>query len=913
MKNFLTLLFSLLCCIIAGAQVTATSPPNDNAFNSVSYRPLPPLQVNGTQGVSAPFAGNIGNSLLVAGGCNFPNVPAAQGGTKQFYADIYELSHIDAPHQRWHKIGQLPTPLAYGVSVSVPHGIVCIGGTPDGKRSSASAYLLHTDRHHKLLVDTLPPLPLPLDNMAGAYGGGYIYVAGGQSNGHAVNAAFRLRYPRGTAWERLPDFPGSARVQPAAAVQHNATTSCFYLFGGFSPIENTRPAVAHTDGWCYNPVVHQWVKMANIVPHGRTQAITLSGSYGIASGCAHIVFVGGVNKERFERAVNMPLLIAQAERACKQQGTHAAQATLAQLQAEQVAYMRHPATWYEFNDELVIYHTITDTWVTESQSPLLARAGTAVVECGHEWIVVNGEVKPGVRSTDVTAIKMTMRPSFGWLNWVVLIAYLVAMVLLGYYFMKRGGDADDFFKGGGRIPWWAAGISIYATMLSAITYMAYPAKAYATNWTYYPMLVTILLVSFPVIKYYLPFFRRLNVTSAYEYLERRFNAPTRLMASALFIIFMVARMALVLYLPSLALTAVTGINLYICIVLMALVTIVYCTMGGVEAVVWGDVVQGFILVGGALFAVGYLIWGTEGGVQGFWQIGMADHKFRMFDWSFDYRSATFWVIILGGIANNLISYTSDQTVIQRYLTTKDEAGARHSILLNGVMSVFVSIAFFAIGTGLYTFFKTHPAELDFTMAKGDTIFPFFMMSQLPQGLAGLLIAAIFAATMSTISSNINSVATAFSVDFYKRWHPIATDGATLKVARRTCVVAGVLGMCIALLMATWEILSLLDFFQEILGLLSSGLGGLFLMGIFFPRIGGRAALVGFVCGVIAVFLTRYLTDASFLLYGCIGMLTSVLVGWLASLFMKERKPLPGLCWRTIEGGQKKSESPLTNK
>ena len=293
--------------------------------------------------------------------------------------------------------------MAYGVSVSVPHGIVCIGGTPDGKRSSASAYLLHTDRHHKLLVDTLPPLPLPLDNMAGAYGGGYIYVAGGQSNGHAVNAAFRLRYPRGTAWERLPDFPGSARVQPAAAVQHNATTSCFYLFGGFSPIENTRPAVAHTDGWCYNPVVHQWVKMANIVPHGRTQAITLSGSFGIASGCAHIVFVGGVNKERFERAVNMPLLIAQAERACKQQGTHAAQATLAQLQAEQVAYMRHPAPWYEFNDELVIYHTITDTWVTESQSPLLARAGAAVVECGHEWIVVNGEVKPGVRSTDVTA------------------------------------------------------------------------------------------------------------------------------------------------------------------------------------------------------------------------------------------------------------------------------------------------------------------------------------------------------------------------------------------------------------------------------------------------------------------------------------------------------------------------------
>lgn len=627
--------------------------------------------------------------------------------------------------------------------------------------------------------------------------------------------------------------------------------------------------------------------------------MSLVGATAVASGCAHIVFVGGVNRSLFEEALNRPTLLAQTREDLGRTPSTALQQRLKQLISEQESYMLHPAEWYKFNSELLIYHTITNTWVAESHSPLLARAGAVLTTCGREWVVVDGESKPGIRATDVTAIKMTMRPSFGWLNWAVLIAYLVGMVALGYYFMRREGDAEDFFKGGGRIPWWAAGISIYATMLSAITYMAYPAKAYATDWTYYPMLVTILIVSFPVIKYYLPFFRRLNVTSAYEYLERRFNAPTRLMASALFIIFMVARMALVLYLPSLALTAVTGIDLYICIVLMAIVTIVYCTMGGVEAVVWGDVVQGFILVGGALFAVGYLVWGTDGGVNGFIQLGMEGDKFRMFDWSFDYRSATFWVIILGGMANNLISYTSDQTVIQRYLTTKDENGARRSIMLNGVMSVFISIAFFAIGAGLYTYFKTHPADLDFTMAKTDIIFPFFMMSQLPQGVAGLLIAAIFAATMSTISSNINSVATAFSVDFYHRWKPQATDLDMLRIARRTCIVSGVLGMGIALLMGTWNILSLLDFFQEILGLLSSGLGGLFLMGIFFPRIGGKAALTGFVSGVLAVFLTRYFTEASFLLYGFIGLATSVIVGLLCSLVMKEKKDLRGLCWKQL--------------
>ena len=185
------------------------------------------------------------------------------------------------------------------------------------------------------------------------------------------------------------------------------------------------------------------------------------------------------------------------------------------------------------------------------------------------------------------------------------------------------------------------------------------------------------------------------------------------------------------------------------------------------------------------------------------------------------------------------------------------------------------------------------------MAKTDTIFPFFIMGCLPTGVAGLLIAAIFAATMSTISSNINSVATAFSVDFYKRWRPDVSERSMLRVARTACIVSGIVGTGIALLMVTWNILSLLDFFQEILGLLSSGLGGLFMMGIFFPRIGGKAALCGFCIGLIAVFLTKNLTDASFLLYGFVGLLASVLSGWLLSFVFRNPKNLDGLTWSTL--------------
>lgn len=899
MKNLIALLLTILLATAAHAQALK---PNDNASNAVGYRQLPPLAVGGTQGVSAPYAGEVDGKVVVAGGCNYPATSAADGGQKIYYDDIYILERPTGHADSWKKIGHLTQKTAYGVSVTTPEGIVCIGGT-NGKASTNNTILLSIDKHGTPITKQLPPLPLPLDNMAGAYGDGYIYVAGGQTNGSAVNVAYRLAFPGGTAWQQLPDFPGDPRLQPAAAVQKGATHAYFYLMGGYTLRDANGQAKIHTDGLAYDPQKNTWNAVASITPSGRTEAMALVGATAVTSGCAHIIFMGGVNRNIFLEALNRSNAIDSLKKHLTAPQSEAAE-QLAQLQREQRDYMLWPDARYNFNTELLIYHTITDTWATESTSPLLARAGAGIATVDNEWIVIDGEQKPGIRSSAVTAVKMTMRPTFGWMNWAVLIAYLVGMVALGYYFMRRESDADDFFKGGGRIPWWAAGISIYATMLSAITYMAYPAKAYATDWTYYPMLVTILLVSFPVVKYYLPFFRRLNVTSAYEYLERRFNATTRLMASALFIVFMVARMALVLYLPSLALTAVTGIDLFTCIVLMALVTIVYCTMGGVEAVVWGDVVQGIILVGGAFLAAGYLIWGTEGGASGFLQMGMADGKFRLFDFSLDYRSATFWVVILGGMANNLISYTSDQTVIQRYLTTKDERGARRGIFMNGAMSVVISVAFFVIGTGLYTFYKTHPAELDFTMAKSDTIFPFFMMSQLPQGVAGLLIAAIFAATMSTISSNINSVATAFSVDFYKRFRPGTSDKQVLRIARRACIVAGAAGMFIALLMATWDILSLLDFFQEILGLLSSGLGGLFLMGIFFPRIGGRAAFTGFVIGVLAVFLTRSLTPASFLLYGLIGLVTSVAAGWICSFIYKEPKKTKGLTWGTIDKHEK---------
>lgn len=816
------------------------------AQNRVTVSPETPME----NAVSGHYAGWINGGLMTYGGCNFPDVPCADGGQKVYY------------------------PRAYGASVQLPGGAVYLGGANENGSLSECMFINATNGASA----PMPSLPKALDNFGAAYHNGMIWVAGGETNGVPNNKVYALPFPcKDKAWTIAATLPDECRLQPCVAVQNTATGYAFFVFGGYRPKADGKDAIVHNDGVYIsiaelkkgNATPSQWRRTSPAAATGndgeREQLQAIVGSACSPAGYSHVLFFGGVDYDIF----------------------------LSAIAGEQDSmYLRHSPDWYKFRKDVLTYHTITDSWGLLPGNELLARAGACLtpVAGGKGWSYSGGELMPGVRSADVTHVEVSYERNFGWLNWAVLILYLAAMLGMGVYFMRKEKGADDFFKGGGRIPWWAAGISIYATMLSAITYMTIPAKAYTTDWTYYPMLWMILLISFPVIKYYLPYFRKLNVSSAYEILEVRFNLFTRMLASILFCIFMIVRMAIVLYLPSLALTAVTGIDIYLCIVLMGLITIIYCTMGGVEAVIWGDVVQGLILVFGAIFSVAYLAVGTEGGIGGCINIALENDKLRLFDFSSSWSQATWWVIILGGLANNLISYTSDQTVIQRYLTTPDEKSAGRGILVNGVMSVFVSVAFYMIGTGLYTFYKTHPTELDATMGQSDAIFPFFMMSQMPAGIAGALIAAIFAATMSTISSNINSVATAFSIDFWKRFRT-TTDSQLVVVARWASVVSGMAGLLLALFMATWNIQSFLDFFNEILGLLTSGLGGLFFIAVFMKRVKGYAALAGFVAGEAVVFWMSEYTDANFLLFGATGMVVSIVVAWLLSIgsYFKSKK------------------------
>ncbi|MEG1617227.1 MAG: sodium:solute symporter [Bacteroidales bacterium] len=534
------------------------------------------------------------------------------------------------------------------------------------------------------------------------------------------------------------------------------------------------------------------------------------------------------------------------------------------------------------------YHTVTGKW-SNNGFQADSKENTFVCKWNQDYVMMN--------NGSLNRISFINNVSFGWLNYGVLVIYLLLMIGVGFYFSKKTSTSEQFFKGGGQIPWWAAGISIFATTLSAITFMAIPAKTYTTNWLYFPMSFSILIVAPIVIRWYLPFFRGLKLTSAYEYLEHRFNLTVRLVSSLLFIIFMVTRIGIVLYLPSVALSTVTGIDLMVCILLMSLVTIVYSTMGGVEAVVWGDVIQGGILVFGALISALYLIIGT-GGLGETISIAMSAEKSKMLDFSLDLTQPTFWVIFFGaGIANSLITYTSDQTIVQRYLTTADTAKTKRSIWLNGLISLPILVLFYFIGTALFSFFSVRPDLLPTTMNNAEGIFPYFIMNELPVGVAGLLIAAIFAATMSTLSSNINSASTAITVDFAKRIFPGISDRRQLNIARSSGVMIGVLGTLLAVQLSLMEIKSFFDEFNTFIGLLTSGLGGLFAIGIFLPRVRGYAALTALVASVAILLWLRANSPLNFMLYGLIGIgISMVLALILSYIIPEEPKKLTGLTW-----------------
>jgi SSS family transporter len=477
------------------------------------------------------------------------------------------------------------------------------------------------------------------------------------------------------------------------------------------------------------------------------------------------------------------------------------------------------------------------------------------------------------------------------LNWAALLGYLAAMVGIGVWCSRGEESTDQFFLAGKKIPWWAAGLSIFGTQLSAITFMAIPATAFAEDWVRMIGNLMIMPVIPVIVLLFLPFFRRLNITTAYEYLERRFNVAVRVLASLLFILFQLGRMGVVLYLPAIALSAVTGLNVYLCIALMGVLATIYTVMGGIEAVIWTDVVQVLVLLGGALICV--MIAAIDGG--GFGELvatGMRSNKMNLLVWDWSPASFGVWVMVVGGFFTALVPYSTDQTVVQRYLTTKDERQAAGSLWLNFAMTLPAALIFYGLGTALFVFYTNNP-ELALP-AKADRIVPWFVIRELPDGVAGMVIAGIFAAAMSSLDSSMNSVATAYVNDFHRRFRPSSDDRQSLRLAKGVTVTVGSAGTAIAIWMATQDIEYLFDFFNQLVGLFGGSLSGVFLLAVLTRRGSSAGALVGLAAGAAATLAVAFATDTNFYLYAAIGCLTCLGVGYVVSLFAPNTKSTAGL-------------------
>ena len=851
-----------------------------NQLHQQSIGNLPGAELlPGNEGVAGAFAGVHNNVLLITGGTSFPQGKPWEDGIKHFSDAIlvYERS-LDGTLRLVNSSATLPFPLGEGASASVPQGLVCIGGlTPDGL--SDKVFLLSWVSG-MVSVSELPPLPAPMKSMAATALGSKVYIVGGDNTIGASNQFLMLDISvPGSPWQVLPDFPVPV-TGAMAAIQMDGEEQSLHIFGGRARLPGESATTFYSHVFRYRPSAGKWEKRQEI--RIKDQVFPLAMAAVAPIGASHIVLVGGDSGKVFNKVE---------------------QAINAMLDGEDQAQKTRDSLWINhsgFNSKILIYNTVTDAWFDEGDWQKTPVAVANAVNWGGRIVIPGGETRPATRTPVIHEIWFSVQPVFGWLNYLVLVLYFAGMLMLGFFFMKKEGDTNDFFKAGGRIPWWAAGISIFATTLSAITFIAIPGKSYATDWRMLIFNLTIIMIAPLVIRFFLPFFRRFNFDTAYQYLEVRFNRAVRWLASMLFIFFMVSRIAIVLFLPSLALNAVTGFSVYYAIIIMGVVTIIYCTSGGIEAVVWGDVIQGFILVTGAFVAFYYMMSGVEGGLGSFWATAVEHGKFHTFDFRFDLTQPVFWVVLIGGLANTLITYTSDQSVVQRYMTTKDEKATGRSIWLNGLISIPVSLLFFLLGTGLYVFYLSNPQDLAVVNPNIDSVFPQFIVSQMPQGFAGLLIAAIFAAAMSTLSSNINSVAAVITSDFFKMIKTDSTSTQQMRVARWSGIVVGVFGVGMALMLATWNIASLWDQFNTFLGLLTGVLGALFIMGIFIPRIGAPAALIGSAGGLVILLVVNSNTTLSFLLFGFIGMTSSVLIAILVSFIIPNRKVIVQSTWSSIK-------------
>lgn len=472
---------------------------------------------------------------------------------------------------------------------------------------------------------------------------------------------------------------------------------------------------------------------------------------------------------------------------------------------------------------------------------------------------------------------------FSTVDYVVFVVYILASVALGVWFVREQKSLKDYLLAGQSMNWFMVSISVIAALFSGISYLGAPAEVFEYDMTYALSLLTFFIATPIIALVFLPFFYNLNLYSAYEYLERRFDVSVRTWSSGMFIIRVVCYLGLAIYAPSLAIAEVTNLPLWFSIVSVSLLTTLYTTLGGMKAVIWTDVMQFFVLFGG-MFVVGWMaVTKIPGGLQGAIEIANDAGKFNVLrdtSWSLTARF-TFWGCLIGPFFANLIQMGTDQISVQRYLTAKSLPEAQKSLWFKLIITVPIVAVFYFMGALLFAFYKSQHGGMP-ELAHINRIMPHFVVNELPHGVPGLLIAAIFAATMSTVSSGLSALTTATMVDFYSRFRKDKPDpDRMLRLSRVWTVIFGLLAMTVAFQME--KLGTLVEATNKIMGLLGGPLLGVFLLGMLTKRATGIGTLLGALVGSAALIVVAFGTKVDGLWYSAFGCVGTFILGYLFSL------------------------------
>ncbi len=492
----------------------------------------------------------------------------------------------------------------------------------------------------------------------------------------------------------------------------------------------------------------------------------------------------------------------------------------------------------------------------------------------------------------------------GLIDTIIVIASVLLAIGIGIYFAKKQNSTQAYFAASGNIPSWAVGMSMFATIISSVTFLAYPGSAYAGNWILLVQGIMVPLVLLGVIGFIVPLYRKVIRLSTYEYFGRRFGGFARFYSSFAFVLEHFTKMGTILYLLAMAMVAfIGGMNIEWIIIGVGVAVIILTYFGGMEAIIWMDVIQGFLLIVGGLLAIGILFYLTDGGPSTILRIAAENKKIDFGPYAWDFTQLTFIVMVFNGIFYALQKYGTDQSIVQRYLTARSDRDAKKASYLGIILSVPTWALFMFVGTCLFAYYQVNAGSLPAGI-KTDEVFPHFIATEMPVGITGLIVAALVAGAISSIDADVNCISAVVVEDYYGRLRPKATDKQKLFVGKLSVIVIGIGAMLIALMYVSWGGEGVLGSLFGLYAIISAGLVGVFVLGLFSRRVNWQGLYIGIAAAVLftiyAILTTTKFGSSTHVILdlgdwnfkhhtymlGVYSHLIVLVVGYVASLFFK---------------------------